>query len=160
MLRVCTALLTLLVTACGAPVKPTTLSVEDSVRHYNPVLAGTDVDLFYRVTNTGREPLVIAEMLPSCGCIAQDDERVVIPVGQTRTLHFVYHSIKNIGYARHTIRLYGNILPNGVATLPFDINIVSNAGAAEDYEQLYRTSHYWGEHLETHNVINKEYTSE
>ena len=45
---------------------------------------------------------------------------------------------KNIGYVQHVIRIYGNIHPNGMVKLVFDVNVVPHADYTRDYEELYK----------------------
>ncbi|MDD4760940.1 MAG: DUF1573 domain-containing protein, partial [Bacteroidaceae bacterium] len=55
--------------SCAKKVGPTTVQVEDSIRHYYPLVLGDNLDVVYKVTNTGFSPLVITDIQPSCGCI-------------------------------------------------------------------------------------------
>lgn len=117
----------------------TTILVEDSIRHYYPLVQGTDLTLIYRLVNTGSTPLVITDIQPSCGCIIENDEqeRVVAP-GKETMLRFAFSSDKNNGYVHHTIRLFGNIYPQGTATLSFDLNVIQPTLGTPDYEEVYR----------------------
>lgn len=126
-------------TSCKKTVSMTTVAVKDSVRHYYPLVQGTDLTLVYDVTNTGSSPLVITDVQPSCGCIEmeKEEEYVVIP-GKAAHLTFVFHSAKNCGYVKHTIRLYGNMKPSGMACLVFDTNVIPPADVTPDYEELYK----------------------
>lgn len=48
----------------------------------------------------------------------------VTPPHDSLVVSFTFDSSKNVGYVKHAIRLYGNILPRGMATLVFDVNVV------------------------------------
>lgn len=124
--------------ACTRKVGTTSVQVEDSVRHYYPIVTGEELYLNYRLKNTGHEPLVIEDIQPSCGCIVADLSRKVIPPDDEILLQFTFNSLKNVGYVRHVIRLFGNIEPNGMASLVFDVNIVPPADYVPDYEESYR----------------------
>lgn len=122
---------------CSTELKPTTVSVDDAVRHYYPVMAGKTLSLDYEITNTGEDPLVISEIQSTCGCISTAKDRVVVPEGQSTTLRFLYDSSKNIGYVAHEIMLYGNFDSTSVYRLYFDVNVVPHPDYTKDYEELY-----------------------
>lgn len=129
----------LLAAACRKVVEPTTVKIKDPVRHYRPVIQGQELDIVYPVTNTGTNPLVIYDIQPSCGCIvAERKSRVIVPPERTEYVRLKYNSTKNVGLVAHTIRLYGNILPAGMAVMRFDVNVVPGADYTRDYEELYR----------------------
>lgn len=130
---------TLLTTSCSKTVKTTQVLVQDSIRHYYPLVQGTDLTLVWRVANTGDRPLVITDIQPSCGCIIEDgeQEKVVAP-GKVIPLRFIFRSDKNSGYVRHTIRLFGNMNDVGMSCLTFDLNVVAPALGSPDYEELHK----------------------
>lgn len=123
---------------CSKKVGVTTVSTIDSVRHYYPIVAGEELGITYQLVNTGKEPLVITDIQPSCGCIASSVSKKVVPPGDSIPLQFTFHSKKNIGYVRHTIRVFGNVLPKGVVNLIFDVNVVPPADYTPDYEELFQ----------------------
>ncbi len=93
----------------------------------------------YKLTNIGKVVLVITDIQPSCGCISIDGEsNNIIPPGESLNLRFRYFSEKNLGHVRHTIRLYGNILPKGEADFVFNVNVVPLADYTRDYEELHK----------------------
>lgn len=122
---------------CNRKLTVTSVKVNDSIRHYYPIVAGQKLVLDYEITNTGNTPLVISEIQTTCGCIIGDDERNVIPEGRKAILNFEYDSSKNIGYVAHEILLYGNFDSTSVCKLYFDVNVVPNSDYTMDYEELY-----------------------
>ncbi len=130
--------LTALFSACSKRVGHTTVRVADSIRHYYAMVTGEELSLNYELENTGEEPLIIEDIQPSCGCIVVDWDTKIIPPGQKLKLHFTYNSIKNVGYVRHIVRVFGNIEPKGVTNLVFDVNVVPDAEYTRDYEELYQ----------------------
>ena len=124
--------------SCRKNIGMTTVAVADSVRHYYPILAGEILTLSYELENTGEQPLIIRDIQTSCGCITPElDSRMLLPGKKVRLL-FKYESAKNIGYVQQVIRVHGNIKPNGIAKMLFDINVVPNADYTRDYEELYK----------------------
>ena len=76
------------------------------------------------------------------------DNVTTIPPGEEAALTFVYHADKNIGLARHSIRLYGNIAPKGVAELVFDTHVVRPSIDLSDHEEYHqKVLRSVGEHL-------------
>lgn len=125
--------------SCKKVVRPTTVWIPDSVRHYYAVVSGEKVNMTWLVRNTGEEPLVITDIQPS-GSVDFNDkehERRIIPPGGRQRLAFTFNSDKNIGYVRSVIRLFGNIAPMGVCSMVFDINVVPRADYVPDYEEVY-----------------------
>ena len=126
-------------TSCTKKLPMTTIAVQDSIRHYYPLAQGTDLTILWRVANTGQTPLVLTDVQPSCGCVVMDMKKdVVIPPGNDILLRFIYRSEANTGYVRHTIRLFGNIVPKGMANLVFDLNVVVPALGSPDYEEQHK----------------------
>lgn len=130
---------TVFLVGCRKKVGPTSVMVEDSIRHYYPVVQGQVLDLQYRLGNVGNTPLVITDIQPSCGCIAVDAKyNNIVPPGKEITLRFKYRSEMNVGYVHHTIRLFGNILPRGMTAFVFDVNVVPRSDYTRDYEEIYK----------------------
>jgi hypothetical protein len=124
---------------CKRKVNPTWVHVPDSVRHYYPMTMGESITMVYEIQNVGKEPLIISDIQPSCGCIInlQKDNVIIFP-GKNKKLTFHFNSSANEGYVQQTIRIYGNVLPHGEIDLVFDTNVVpSSAEGSEDYEILY-----------------------
>ena len=125
--------------SCKKEVRPTSMEIKDSVRHYYPIKQGQQLDIVFTVTNTGNTPLVISDIQPSCGCIIVDNRsHIIIPEKGIRDFRATYNSIKNVGLVSHRIRIYGNILPRGKAELKFDVNVVPDADYTRDYEELFQ----------------------
>lgn len=125
-------------TGCKKKVLPVTVQVPDSIRHYYPLVSGDELELSYVIRNMGESPLVIDDVQPSCGCISHKLNAKIIPPHDTLQLNFTFNSHKNVGYVRHAIRIFGNILPKGFATLVFDVNVVPPSDHDYDYEEYYR----------------------
>lgn len=124
-------------TGCQRSIRPTYITVADSVRHYYPVVSGEQMTLSYLVRNEGDDPFLIDDIQPSCGCISAPIEAKAIPPHDSITLVFTFDTSKNLGYVRHAIRLFGNVLPRGMATLVFDVNIVPPSFDLPDYEETH-----------------------
>ena len=75
-------------TACTKRVRPTYITVADSIRHYYPVVSGEVLDLTYVVRNEGDDPFLIDDIQPSCGCIDAPKDIDAIPPHDSITLKF------------------------------------------------------------------------
>ena len=125
-------------TSCTKILGPTKVEIEDSVRHYLPVVLGDDVRMVWVIKNVGNENLIIKDKQPSNGAIEfKSIESTLIPPGSEEKVYLVFHSSKNVGYAEHKIRIFGNIEPDGVAEMKFDIHIVRPTLDRTDYEEIY-----------------------
>src|SRR5690606_13775238 len=120
--------------------KKTTVEIEDNNRHYYPILAGQQKDISFNIKNKGEHPLMITDIITSCGCLKVNDDKATfsIPPGKERLLTLSYNSPKNVGYVKHHVTLYGNFLSGDIQEVEFDINVVPNAMYTKDYEELYR----------------------
>ena len=128
----------MLLTSCHKKLEPTAIEIEDSIRHYPATVLGDDLEMVYVVRNIGNEMLMISDIQPGVPTIEVDKANVnMIPPGEEALLKFVYHSDKNIGLARHIIRLFGNIYPSGVAEIIFDTHVVRPSIDLSDYEEYY-----------------------
>ncbi len=128
----------MLLTSCHKKLEPTAIEIEDSIRHYPATVLGDDIEMVYVVRNIGNEMLMISDIQPAVPTIEVDKANVdMIPPGEEALLKFVYHSDKNIGLARHIIRLFGNIYPSGVAEIIFDTHVVRPSIDLSDYEEYY-----------------------
>lgn len=128
----------MVLTSCHKKLEPTAIEIEDSIRHYPSTVLGDDIEMVYVVRNIGNEMLMISDIQPAVPTIEVDKANVdMIPSGEEALLKFVYHSDKNIGLARHIIRLFGNIYPSGVAEIIFDTHVVRPSIDLSDYEEYY-----------------------
>lgn len=136
LILICTALL--LVMGCTTRVPYTTIDIKDPVRHYYPILRGQELLVIVRVNNTGKYPLIIRDIQPSCGCIIlESDHEMVVPPDRFMYVSLKFDSRKNVGKVEHAIRFWGNIEPSGMAEMRFDVNVVPDANYHHDYEEIY-----------------------
>jgi hypothetical protein len=119
--------------------KKTQIEIEDNDRHYYPLLAGQHKDISFKIKNTGENPLMITDVITSCGCLSVDgsNRNISVPPDRERILTLSYNSSKNVGYVKHFITLYGNFTDAPFKEMTFDINVVPNAMYTKDYEELY-----------------------
>ena len=125
-------------TSCRKLVGPTRVRVIDNGRHYVPILQGDILRMYWTIHNDGPEPLVIDEIQPACSAIHLMSELPdVVIKGDSVVMIFDFDTDKNTNMATHYIRVFGNIKPDGVAKLLFDVNIVRPTLDYADYEERY-----------------------
>ena len=136
------ALVSLGLVSCTRKVDFTEIEIKDPVRHYYPILQGQELTIIVPFENKGEVPLTIKDVQPTCGCIQKMEMGdIFVPPGKAYTLVLSYDSTKNVGKVEHTVRLWGNISPGGMAEFKFDVNVVPDANYHHDYEELYAQSH-------------------
>ena len=143
-------LLMLLIASC-ADIKnmKTTMEVLDNDRHYYPVLTGQTLDVLFKIKNTGESPLLISDIITSCGCLIVNSTTTKhIPAGADGIVSLSYNSSKNIGYAKHWIELYGNFSDTKKQELIFDVHVVPHAEYTRDYEELFLEQKQKGGNIE------------
>jgi len=114
----------------------TTVKIEDPERKYFPILQGQRQNINVKVFNTGKHPLKISAVYPSCGCTVAKYPTKLIPVDGYGTIEMEYNSNKNLGY----VGIYTTIKTNtkeGSQTFFFEINVVPDPHYTKDYEELY-----------------------
>jgi hypothetical protein len=114
----------------------TTVKVEDPKRRYYPIVQGQRQKINVKVYNTGKNPLKISDVYPSCGCTVAKFPEGLIPAGEYGTIEMEYNSNKNIGY----VGIYTVIKTNtkeGSQDFFFEINVVPDPHYTKDYEELY-----------------------
>jgi hypothetical protein len=114
---------------------PTTMKVENPIRHYYPVNLGTQLHSTFKFFNTGKEPLKIQDVQTSCGCIVADYTTSIIAPGGFGFINISFDSNKSLGYVENYIDVYANLKQK--QTLLFDVNVVPNSDYIRDYEEIY-----------------------
>lgn len=129
-------LLAVLFTGCRKEIGPTNVRVKDPVRHYIPILQGDELQMMWRLYNDGPNPLIISDIQPACSTIRLASEQPsLVPVGDSALMVFVFRSDENINMAKHTIRIFGNIVPDGVVEMQFDVSVVRPTPNHSDFEE-------------------------
>lgn len=119
--------------------KKTTIEIIDNERHYYPILTGQHLDVVFKFKNTGDVPLLLTDIITSCGCLVVNKITTKnVPPGEEGVISMTFNSNKNIGYVKHWIELYGNFASSLKEELIFDVNVVPNALYTKDYEELFQ----------------------
>ena len=129
---------TMALSGCNVKDKKTSLRVVDAERHYYPVLRGQELEILYEIENTGENPLFITDIFTSCGCVVVDESSFkILPVGGKGFIKLNYDTNKNIGYVKHYVTIYANLVSTDKEEVTFDLHVVPNALYTRDYEELH-----------------------
>ena len=75
------------------------------------VAAGETRELIYSMTNAGDSPMIMTQVLPSCGCtVAKDWDTTPLPVGQSRDLTLEFAS----GDQTRTVEEFATVVTNAI----------------------------------------------
>ncbi len=95
----------------------------DSVKHVGQVKSGEKVLLSYRFKNTGQKPLVVSNVIVSCGCtVAEKPEEPIAP-GEEGVIKAEFNSTNRVGTNHKTITVHTNTT-RPISTLSFDVDVV------------------------------------
>jgi hypothetical protein len=90
----------------------TTMSFDKTSHDYGKVPADSDNKTTFRVTNTGKKPLVIEKVSASCGCTTPSKPEKPIPPGKSDEITVVFHPKETqLGQQNKTVTVMANTNP-------------------------------------------------
>jgi hypothetical protein len=89
----------------------TTVQLIDSAYNFGTVTDGDKVEYSYRFRNTGKNPLIVASAVASCGCTVPEKPEEPIKPGETGFLKVVFNSKGRVGDVHKTITVTSNAYP-------------------------------------------------
>ena len=135
--------LTIVTAACNSTAKPdvaaspaaatpaaavappvTTIQWVDTVKHIGKVTEGEKVEIAYKFINTGTNPLVISNVMASCGCTIAEKPEAPIAPGKEGYIKASFNSQGRIGANHKTLTVYANTA-EGTFPLQFDVEVVA-----------------------------------
>lgn len=97
--------------------KQTTTAVINADQYnIGTIKLGESKDFLLELSNTGGKPLVIADIVSSCGCVTSEYSKEPVKPGGKVDIHFRYDA-KDAGYFNKTIKIYANISKPIVLTI-------------------------------------------
>ena len=87
----------------------TTLALSESNFEFGKVKKGEHVEHVYEVTNTGKNPLIISQVKPGCGCTAPDYTKDPILPGQKGQITLKFDSTNFDGLVNKQAEVYANV---------------------------------------------------
>jgi len=90
----------------------TTMSFDKLSHDYGKVTADSDNKTTFRVTNTGKKPLIIEKVSASCGCTTPSKPEKPIPPGKSDEITVVFHPKETqLGQQNKTVTVIANTHP-------------------------------------------------
>ncbi|WP_304343478.1 DUF1573 domain-containing protein [Chryseobacterium koreense] len=87
----------------------TTLALSESNFEFGKVKKGEHVQHVYEVTNTGKNPLIISQVKPGCGCTAPDYTKDPILPGQKGSITLKFDSSNFDGLVNKQAEVFANV---------------------------------------------------
>jgi len=106
----------------AAPV--TTIQWVDSVKHIGKVSEGEKVQIEYKFVNTGSNPLVISNVVASCGCTVAEKPEAPIAPGKEGYIKASFDSKGRVGSNHKTLTVIANTTQANYA-LVFDVEVIA-----------------------------------
>jgi hypothetical protein len=113
------------ITAGTANQPLTTIQWIDSVKNIGRITEGEKVEITFRFRNTGNNPLVINNVVASCGCtVAEKPEQPVSP-GKEGMVKAAFNSQGRTGTNHKTITVYSNTT-EPTSQVSFDVEVLKS----------------------------------
>ena len=87
----------------------TTLALSESSFDFGKIKKGDVVEHVYEVTNTGKNPLIISNVQPTCGCTVPDFTKDPILPGQKGKITLKFNSANFDGVVHKSAEVYANV---------------------------------------------------
>ena len=87
----------------------TTVALAQAHYEFGNIKKGDKKDHVYEITNTGKNPLVISEVKPGCGCTAPDYTKDPILPGQKGKITLSFDSTSFDGHVEKYADVYANV---------------------------------------------------
>ncbi|HXB07557.1 MAG TPA: DUF1573 domain-containing protein [Puia sp.] len=94
--------------AMGDSARFTTVEWIDSVKDYGKITEGQKLDVAFRFRNTGKTPLVIGGVQPSCGCTIAHQQVAPILPGSEGQIKATFNSDSRVGINHKTLIVTAN----------------------------------------------------
>ena len=107
----------------------TTMAYDKKEHNFGTIKQGDQVECVFKITNTGKEPLIIEEAHGSCGCTVPDYPKDPSPAGETRDMKVKFNSAGKKGDQAKTVTIIANTDP-----IQSMITIKANVDAPETAE--------------------------
>ena len=87
----------------------TNLALSEPEFDFGKIKKGDKVEHVYEVTNTGKNPLIISSVVPTCGCTVPEFTKDPIMPGQKGKVTLKFDSTNFHGIVHKTAQLYANV---------------------------------------------------
>lgn len=97
-------------------------SFDKKVLKFDPISEGTTLNMEFRFTNTGSEPLIISNYKVQCSCTKVTYPLEPVLPGEPGVIAVSFDSAGKIGWQYRTILLQANV-PGGSSELEFQVKV-------------------------------------
>ena len=87
----------------------TNLALSEPEFDFGKIKKGDQVEHVYEVTNTGKNPLIISSVVPTCGCTVPEFTKDPIMPGQKGKITLKFDSTNFQGIVHKTAQVYANV---------------------------------------------------
>ena len=99
----------------------TSLALSEPSFDFGKIKKGDVVEHVFEVTNTGKNPLVISNVQPTCGCTVPDFTKDPIAPGQKGKITLKFNSANFDGVVHKSAEVYAN-----VAQVPIELTFTAD----------------------------------
>ncbi|MEN9640592.1 MAG: hypothetical protein RLZZ262_2461 [Bacteroidota bacterium] len=111
----------------------TTMALDKTIHDFGTINQGDQVECVFKVSNTGKEPLVIESAKGSCGCTVPEYPKEPIAPGQTRDIKVKFNSAGKANNQQKTVTLTANTEPlQTVLTIKSFVNAPEGGNKPKD----------------------------
>ncbi|MGX9986571.1 DUF1573 domain-containing protein [Soonwooa purpurea] len=104
-----------------------TISFDKTVHDYGKVAHGADGHTYFTITNTGKEPLILSDVKPACGCTTPEWSKDPILPGKSTKIKVGYNTNLNGAFSK-PIEVFSNDAQNPRSVLIIKGEIIGAAG--------------------------------
>jgi hypothetical protein len=91
-LLICAAILGFAFTASAQDSEKAEFKFNEEKHDFGKIPQGTPVTTIFTFTNIGKEPLILTEVRPTCGCTIADYTKTPVKSGETGTIKITYNA--------------------------------------------------------------------
>lgn len=91
--------------------------------NFNDILQGTKVSHEYKFKNTGKTPLIISNVLVTCGCTVPEWPKAPVAPGKSGIIRVFFNSQGKFGIQNKTVTILANTKA-GRETIVFTANVI------------------------------------
>ena len=99
----------------------------DSVKDYGKIMEGTQLNVAFRFRNTGKTPLVIGQVQPSCGCTVANRPAAPIAPGEEGQIKASFNSDNRVGVNHKSLIVTTNTKDTQRYVLQFTVEVQKKA---------------------------------
>ena len=86
----------------------TTVSLSETEKNFGNMPLNEKREHLFKLVNTGNKPLVVYDVVTSCGCTKAEYSKEPVRPGETLELKVIYNA-EDKGYFRKSLRVYCNV---------------------------------------------------